>query len=354
MKKKFKISVIGCGQIAQMMHIPYIIDQEDLEIHSLCDISKSVVEFCGEKFNVPPERCFTNYKEMLKDSSIDLVVISTMDHYEPSLAASKAGVNQLIEKPLAFNVEQADDMIREAEKNNVWIAVGYMKCFDPNFEYFKNKVENIRDIRYVKVHDFGGNMAFTTDVYDLCAGKDIPEEARIEGARKQREGMLAAVGDEALLDAYFVMLMTCSHDMAILRRIFGKPLKVDYASAVGNMITAVMDYGTFKCTLEGSWLDSRMTWDEEITVYSNECKASIRFPWPYLKNAPSVVSINENEGTTNVDRQIVSSFDEAYRCEWKYLVNCLKEGSKPEISAEFAREDLQIYQDMITKMKENM
>lgn len=38
---------------------------------------------------------------------LDMVVICTMDHYEPSIAASKAGICQLVEKPLAFNSHSA-------------------------------------------------------------------------------------------------------------------------------------------------------------------------------------------------------------------------------------------------------
>ena len=167
-------------------------------------------------------------------------------------------------------------------------------------------------------------MDFTPEVYDLYSGRDIPQAVLEDGRRKMREASLEAIKDEKLYSAYFNLLMTVSHDLSALRYLIGDPKAIDYVSLAGDIQMAVLDYGEFKCVLEGGWLDKRRIWDESITVYSDDATVSISFPWPYLKNSASVVSINEDEGDggVNVDKRIVASYDEAYRSEWTELVKC--------------------------------
>ena len=117
MGKTIKVGVIGCGQIAQIEHLPYLQESENFEIYSLCDLSGEVVKKLGNIYGVPCERQYTNMDEMLADQDIDAVVICTKDHYEPGIKAARAGKHMLIEKPLAYNLWQAEEIIREAEKN---------------------------------------------------------------------------------------------------------------------------------------------------------------------------------------------------------------------------------------------
>ena len=88
-----------------------------------------------------------------------------------------------------------------------------------------------------------------------------------------------------------------------------------------------------------------------LTVYSDDATVSISFPWPYLKNSASVVSINEDEGDggVNVDKRIVASYDEAYRSEWTELVKCFRENREPELNADGAAADIAIFEKMIQK-----
>lgn len=90
---------------------------------------------------------------------------------------------------------------------------------------------------------------------------------------------------------------------------------------------------------------------QNITVYSDDATVSISFPWPYLKNSASVVSINEDEGDggVNVDKRIVASYDEAYRSEWTELVKCFRENREPELNADGAAADIAIFEKMIQK-----
>lgn len=355
MGKTIKVGVIGCGQIAQIEHLPYLQESEDFEIYSLCDLSGEVVKKLGNIYGVPCERQYTNMDEMLADQDIDAVVICTKDHYEPGIKAARAGKHMLIEKPLAYNLWQAEEIIREAEKNQVVLMVGYMKRYDPGYEYFKKTVENLKDISLVRVHDFGGSFDFTNSIYQIYRGSDIPGEVISKGQNDIQQAIARQMGEKRkhLGEAYSLMLGLSTHDTILMRHAFGKP-EVLFADVYQNtFITSVLDYGTFRCVFESGLVMNRRSWDESLWVYAPEKNVSLHFPWPYLKNYPTVVKINENEDSTmvNMDKTVVNNYEESYRNEWKHFYDCICGKKVPLTCGEDARNDIQLAYDMMLKVK---
>ncbi len=350
MGKVINVGVIGCGQIAQIMHLPYIQENENFNLYSLCDLSQHVVDKLGEKYHLPKDRLFTNMDEMLADKDLEAVIICTKDHYEPGVKAAKAGKHMIIEKPLAYSLAQADEIIAEAKKSGVVLQVGYMKRYDPGFEYALEKVKSMKDIKFMRVHDFGGSFDFTTKIYDLYAGTDIPKEVIEEGNKAMNDAKISEIGEDRAeyVDGYDLICGLSSHDTILMRHMFGYP-KVKYAEVKGQFVSAILDYGEFNCVFESGGIWNRRDWDEELYVYSPECKLSIHFPWPYLKNAVTMVKVNENEpgSMVNVEKEITADFDESYRREWKHFYECITEGKTPYTSGEDARMDLQLASDII-------
>lgn len=355
MGRKVKIGVIGCGQIAQIEHLPYLRESLDFELYSLCDLSNMVVQSVGETFGVPTERRYTDMDEMLADDVLEAVVICTRDHYEPGLKAARAGKHMLIEKPLAYSLAQADEMIQEAERHHVVLMVGYMKRYDPNFSYFLQEVSRLSDIQLVRVHDFGGSFDFTGSLFNISRGNDIPQETMAAGAKAIRDTMLEQVGAERahLVDAYSFILGVSSHDTILMRHAFGQP-KVLFAEVhQGSFLTAVLDFGQFRAVFESGFVPTRRIWDEKIWTYAASKNLLLEFPWPYLRNCPTKLTINENEGESmiNVDKVVVAGFEEAYREELKHFHTCICTGAEPLTSGKDARKDLQLAYDMIAKVQ---
>ncbi len=355
MSKILNVGVIGCGQIAQIMHLPYIQESEHFNLYSICDISKHVVEMIGKKYALSENRCFTDMDEMLSDSSLDAVIICTKDHYEPGIKAAKAGKHMIIEKPIAYSVAQANEIISAARESNVVLLVGYMKRYDPGYRYALEKIKTLTDINYARVHDYGGSFDFTTRIYDLYAGIDIPKEVIEEGNRKIHEARIQEIGEERahLETAYDLICGLSSHDTILMRHAFGDPEVLFADVHKKGFVTAVFDYGNFRCTFESGLVMNRRIWDESLWVYSNECNLSIHFPWPYLKNSPTIVKINENEPGTmvNVNKEVVSSFDESYRCEWKHFYDCIINKKVPYTNGEDAKKDLELASKIIKRVK---
>jgi len=86
---------------------------------------------------------YTDYEEMLQEAEIDAVIINTPHHLHHPIAldAMKTGKHTLVDKPMAVNLREADEMIEEAEKRDVKLGVILQSRFDPTFRKVKEAAD---------------------------------------------------------------------------------------------------------------------------------------------------------------------------------------------------------------------
>jgi len=92
-----------------------------------------------------PVTATTDYKVLLKDKSIDAVMISTTPeptHFPIAKESMLAGKHVFLEKPIALELAQADELIALAKKNNLLFTIGYSQRFNPKFAYVKRSIED--------------------------------------------------------------------------------------------------------------------------------------------------------------------------------------------------------------------
>lgn len=152
MDARLKVGVIGCGQIAQIAHLPYLQELPMFEVGAVCDVSPTVVDAVGERFGV--RRRYQQFSELVKQQDLDAVLVTNKNHAGPAIAAMEAGKHVLVEKPIAFNLAQADEMIAAALRNRVKLMVGYMKHYDPAFQWAQEQVAGMGKIHLIRVHNF--------------------------------------------------------------------------------------------------------------------------------------------------------------------------------------------------------
>ncbi|MBB5157304.1 Gfo/Idh/MocA family protein [Saccharopolyspora phatthalungensis] len=90
--RRLRVGVIGCGAVAQIMHLPYLRSLPDkFDIAALSDLSPGLLDLLGEQYGVPAERRFPDYRELL-DGEVDAVlVLSSGSHPPQVIAAAEAG-----------------------------------------------------------------------------------------------------------------------------------------------------------------------------------------------------------------------------------------------------------------------
>src|SRR6187397_2394766 len=107
MSRRLRTGVIGCGTVAQIMHLPYLHSLPDLfEIAAISDLSPKLAQAMGEKYGVPATHRFGDYHQMLRSDIDAVLVLSSGSHAPQVLAAIQAGKHVLVEKPLCFTMRE--------------------------------------------------------------------------------------------------------------------------------------------------------------------------------------------------------------------------------------------------------
>ncbi len=100
-------------------------------LHSICDPNPDLLKECRSEY--PSVMTFSDYKQVLADVSVKAVAIATpaVSHYEIAKAALLAGKDVFVEKPLALNVIQAEDLIRITDERKRVLMVDHILQFHP-------------------------------------------------------------------------------------------------------------------------------------------------------------------------------------------------------------------------------
>ena len=114
MSKPTRVGVVGCGLIAQVMHLPYLTELGDrFELAALCDVSETVAQRCGERFGVTS--LHTSWEDLLAEDLDAVMVLTSGDHAPIAIAAAQAGLHVFVEKPMALSSAECAAMVEAAE-----------------------------------------------------------------------------------------------------------------------------------------------------------------------------------------------------------------------------------------------
>jgi predicted dehydrogenase len=346
-----KVGVIGCGEIAQWMHLPFLTELPGFRVTAVCDISPRVVEHVGERFGV--ERRFTDVQALLEHGDVEAVVIATPIHSDPAIAAAKAGKHVLVEKPMAFNLAEAEAMVDAGEQAGVTLMVAYMKRYDPGYRYGRRLMQQMQDVRLIRVHDLNGpNAAFVRDLTTTFRDREMDAQTGPALAAEIRRRSEAAIGTghpASVYRAYDLLGGLASHDITILRGAFGSPTRVTHTDIWqdGSYILSSLDYGEgCRCVFEIG-TTRKKEFDEELVAFGWHNTVRIRFPSPYVKYAPTLVETTDQEGDALVQRTITASYEESFRRELEHFYSCIVDGHEPETPGREGLEDVRLQIDII-------
>src|SRR5678815_834960 len=129
MSKPFKVGFIGSGGIA-LYHMKYLKAIEGVEIAAAADVSAKALDKAKADYNIP--HVYSDFKQMLKEEKdLDAISVCTPNslHAPNTIAALEAGKHVLVEKPMAMNAKEAQQMIDEAKRAGAQLIVGFQHRF---------------------------------------------------------------------------------------------------------------------------------------------------------------------------------------------------------------------------------
>ena len=138
-------ALIGCGRIA-VNHIKAVLNNH-LELVAVCDILPEKMEALLTRYDLQNDASiarYTDYKKLLAEHpELQLISIATESgiHAEIALACIDAGVNVIIEKPMAMNMTDADEIIRRSEAKHVKVAACHQNRFNVAVQELRHALE---------------------------------------------------------------------------------------------------------------------------------------------------------------------------------------------------------------------
>ncbi|MCL2820844.1 MAG: Gfo/Idh/MocA family oxidoreductase [Oscillospiraceae bacterium] len=156
MSKKVKVGIIGCGAIAEGKYLSALAYIPEVEMVAFCDIIPERAERMRKLFKAPEAKTYTDYNELLKDESIEVIHVCTPNcsHSPISVASLKAGKHVLCEKPMASTYKEAKLMYDTSVETGKLLSVGYQYRCMPAPLYLKELCEkdDLGEIYYAKAH----------------------------------------------------------------------------------------------------------------------------------------------------------------------------------------------------------
>ena len=137
-------ALIGCGRISTN-HMKAAVNNK-LNIVAVCDVIPEHMESILEKHELNQDasiKRYTDYKQMIEENQIDLVSIATESgiHAEIALYCIDHNIHVIIEKPMAMNIEDAEEIIRRSEEKHVKVSACHQNRFNIAVQEMRKAVE---------------------------------------------------------------------------------------------------------------------------------------------------------------------------------------------------------------------
>ncbi len=346
MADRTRIGVVGCGLIAQVMHLPYLAELSDrFEIAAVCDLREEVARGCADRYGVPG--VFTRWEDLLEEP-LDAVLIATSgDHAPIAIAAAGAGRHVFVEKPMALSSAGGERMVQAAREHGVQLMVGTMKRYDPAYERLGELLAVVSDLRLIRVTTLESPFAPYVAHYPLI-GMDFagPAPALVVGDA-ERPALDAALGevDEQTRWCYrWIMLDNLVHELNMLGGLLGSPDDIRFAHLSPNCVSIDMRFGRAECHL--SWVDlpGIARYRQELCFYAPSQRLTLELPSPFLRSMPSrlVIEGGDVDSARSWEREELVSYEEAFKRELVEFSDCIRTGREPRTSGEDGLRDMRL------------
>jgi len=139
------VAVIGVGALGSR-HARLYASLPQAELIGVADTDLVRARSIGQKYGVPAT---ADYRELMSRVRAASVTVPTVAHRQVAVDLMEAGIDVLVEKPMAASAEEAGEMLALAQERNIVLGVGHTERYNPAVEAV---IEYCRDPRFIEVH----------------------------------------------------------------------------------------------------------------------------------------------------------------------------------------------------------
>lgn len=168
--KKHRVAVVGCGALAQFVHLPNIMSNPRMELVTTCDINEDTAKMCREQYGA--QRHETDWNDVVNASDIDLIVLATHTNLRGQLIipALKAGKPVYTEKPLSASRSEMVEIVRTSRATEVPVCVGHNRRSSPAMLQFRRLMNKAKS----------GVTATRPSIERSSSRRPLPEESQVQ------------------------------------------------------------------------------------------------------------------------------------------------------------------------------
>ncbi|KKG00518.1 oxidoreductase [Methanosarcina mazei] len=238
-----RVGVIGTGAMGQN-HVRIYSEMEGVELAGISDVDQKRVEAMAVQFNT---KGFTDYNEMFAEG-LDAVsvVVPTKLHKQVVLDALEAGLNVLVEKPIADTLENADLMIEAAKKAGKILMVGHIERFNPAVIKLKELIDSeilgkVVSISTRRVGPYNPRIRDVGVILDIGV-HDIDIISYLYGRRVNHVYAVAGADIHSFEDHASIILRMDHEFAGVVETNWLTPHKIRKLTAIGIKGVAYLDY----------------------------------------------------------------------------------------------------------------
>jgi predicted dehydrogenase len=305
--KPIKTAVIGVGHLGKY-HARICKEADNIELVAVVDANEETAREVGEMYQVPS---YTDFNGIIDDFDAVHVVVPTDMHCDVTRRLLKAGKHVLLEKPMTTTVEEADELMSLAREYDRVLQVGHVERFNP-------AVIGIQKVLtqpiFIEVHRLSPFNPRGTDVS--------------------------------------VVLDLMIHDLDIILHLVKST--VTSVQAVGvPVLTDTADIANARITFENGCVAnvtaSRVSAERmrKIRFFQSDAYISLDY---VAQNA----KIYRREGWQIIDEEINFAGEQPLQTEIQSFVECVYNGTRPQVSGEEGRNALDIATRVNTAVVEHL
>ncbi|MFN3550426.1 MAG: Gfo/Idh/MocA family oxidoreductase [Endomicrobiia bacterium] len=309
--KKIKVAVIGVGNLGQHHARIYHL-MEEVELVALVDTDIQKLEKFKKIY--PDVKFTTDFQEILDKIDAASLVVPTRLHYKIAKEILAAKRHLLIEKPITTKIEEAEELVKIADENNLILQVGHVERFNPVIFTTKEYVFNPKFIESVRLGNFDPRVKDVGVVLDLMI-HDIDIVLNYVNSKLHS------------VEAYGAKVFTDKEDIVKARLRFQN--------------------GTI-CDLTASRISVYKY--RKMHIFQEDSYISIDF----MRQQAKIFKKKQKEVFSPKDIEIIRpkiKKDEPLKLELQHFINSIIHNKPPEVTAEHAKNALSVAVEIIEQLK---
>ena len=290
-----RFGYVGCGFVAQTIHIPNFRAQADCDFLALAEVRRDLGRRVAQRYGIP--RVYADHRELAADPEIEAVGVSAPFALQGRIAEDllRAGKHVFMEKPMAISLARGEAILAAARESGKRLMVGYMKRYDPGNLLLRERLQAWRAsgecgrIVLARNHGFCGNWTYARD--PNVAWEESEEAAPAPDDAADYPAWLP----EERRGSYVGYLQQWTHNINLLRFLLGDEAGEARVAEVmldedGMTGLTVLDIGGVRAVVE-SGMTRFHAWEEHTTVYFEGGWLRTAAPPLMHKETPATVEI---------------------------------------------------------------